>query len=172
MELFLRQGGNPSHENQFEDALQNFALRPSSDSTLTSAANFLPFEDQAALALYRAAEKGHSGKTALLAWAGADPYRLVPWERDGTFPVLSCEDGCTAGVMAVEKNNPEVLKALRLNPNPSQALVLLKQVSRKNMDLFRTFLKAIPRDYINDTPRGSCSDLEGIVSRPLSRDTS
>ena len=64
MELFLRQGGNPSHENQFEDALQNYALRPPLRFFLTFRAEFPALEDQAALALYRAVENGHPGKTA------------------------------------------------------------------------------------------------------------
>jgi hypothetical protein len=164
MELFLRQGGNPSHENQFEDALQNYALRPLLKFFLTFRAEFPALEDQAALALYRAVEKGHPGKTALLAWAGADPFRLVPWERDGAFPVPSALDGSTAANIAVLKDNAEVLKALRLKPTPSQAVSLLDLVRYTNPDLFTDLLKTMPREHINDTPRGSCSALEHIVA--------
>ena len=72
--------------------------------------------------------------------------------------------------MAIAKNNPEVLEALHLNPPPAHAVALAAQVAHKNMDLCRTFIKAVPREQINGTPRGSCSTLESLVSHASYRD--
>jgi hypothetical protein len=47
---------------------------------------FPNLDDQAALALYDAVANEQVGWTALLAWAGADPFRPVPWNFEDAFP--------------------------------------------------------------------------------------
>jgi hypothetical protein len=165
MERHLRAGTDPNRHNDFAQALSFIKARPLLGFYRQFRTEFPALEDQAALALSQAVQNNQIRWTALLAWAGADPFRPVPTDLDGAFPVAP-ENCTTAANEAVWRNHPEILKLLRLKPTPAQALTLLgAAVSSANADFFRTLLSAIPPNLINDTPRGSCAALERMVSR-------
>jgi hypothetical protein len=164
MERFLREGGNPSKDNAFGRALRDMKARPLLRFYKSFRADFPSLDDQAALALYDAVANEQVRWTALLAWAGADPFRPVPWEFDNTFPV-DPESSTCAATRATWRCNPQILKGLKLRPNAAQAIELLGDaVTSANVDLFRTVLKQVPAKQINNTQRGSSEALERVVS--------
>jgi hypothetical protein len=122
-------------------------------------------EDQAALALAEAVKQRQVRWVALLAWAGADPFRPVPNDLSSPFPV-DPEDCTTAAQEAAWINNPEILKVLHLKPTPAQALDLLSTLSyRHDAKFFQHLLGIIPQALINDTPRASSKVLESLVGQ-------
>lgn len=170
MERHLRAGTDPNRDNDFAQALSSVKARPLLGFYRQFRAEFPALDDQAALALSEAVQRNHVRWTALLAWAGADPFRPVPNDLSGTFPV-DPEDCTTAAREAIWRNNPEILKALHLKPTPSQALDLLSDAAHhENFELFRTCLGVIPRDQLNNTSRDSSVALERMVSRWAHRD--
>ncbi len=170
MERFLREGGDPSKDNAFGRALRDMKARPLLRFYKSFRADFPSLDDQAALALHDAVANEQVRWTALLAWAGADPFRPVPWDFYETFPV-DPENSTCAATRATWRCNPEILKVLKLRPDPTQAIELLGDaVSSGNVDLFRTVLKQVPSDKINNTPRGSSESLERVVSHWAHRD--
>jgi len=170
MERHLRAGTNPSQDNVFARALCSAKARPLLGFYRQFRTEFPALDDQAALALSEAVKNSQVRWTALLAWAGADPLRPVPQDLDGAFPV-DPEDSTTAAEEAIWRRNPEILKVLRLKPNPSQAVALLSKASYHcDLDLFRTLLNAVPPDQLNNAPRGSCIPLERLVGRGGRRD--
>ena len=170
MEQQLRAGTNPNDGNVFAQALDSKKARPLLGFFRQFRTEFPALEDQAALALVEAVKNAQVRWTALLAWAGADPFRPVPHGLDTPFPVDS-EDYTTAAREAMWCRNPEILKVLHLKPTPAQALVLLPTVSyRHNVALFKTLLANVPRELVNDTPRGSSAVLESMVRHSAHRD--
>ena len=164
MERFLREGGDPSKDNAFGRALRDMKARPLLRFYKSFRADFPSLDDQAALALYDAVANEQVRWTALLAWAGADPFRPVPWDFDNTFPV-DPESSTCAATRATWRCNPEILKGLKLRPNAAQAIELLGDaVTSANVELFRTVLKQVPAKQINNTQRGSSEALERVVS--------
>ena len=171
MERFLREGGDPSKDNAFGRALRDMKARPLLRFYKSFRADFPSLDDQAALALYDAVANEQVRWTALLAWAGADPFRSVPWNFDDPFPVDSESNTCAA-TRATWRCNPEILKVLKLRPTAAQAIELLSDAgSSVNVELFRTVLKQVPTEQINNTPRGSSEALERIVSHWAHRDS-
>lgn len=170
MERFLHEGGNPSKGNAFAWALRHMKARPLLRFYKTFHSDFPSLDDQAALALHDAVANEQVRWTALLAWAGADPFRPVPWDFEGTFPVDENDNTCAA-TRATWRCNPEIIKVLKLRPNSTQALKLLEDaVSSGNVELFRTMLKQVSAEQINNTPRDSSEALERIVSHWGHRD--
>lgn len=170
MERQLRAGTNPSDGNVFAQVLDSKKARPLLGFFRQFRTEFPALEDQAALALAEAVKHDQVRWTALLAWAGADPFRPVPHGLDIPFPVDS-EDYTTAAREAMWCRNPEILKVLHLKPTPAQALDLLPTVSyRHNVALFKTLLANVPRELINDTPRGSSAVLQNMVGHSAHRD--
>jgi hypothetical protein len=164
MERHLRNGVDPGKDNAFARALSYVKARPLLGFYRQFHAEFPALQDQAALALSEAVQKNQVRWTALLAWAGADPFRHVPRDLDTPFPA-DAEDFTTAAGEAVWRNRPEILKVLHLKPTASQAIELLDQaVYTKNSDLIRSFLAIIPRDQVNKSPRGSSAALEKFVT--------
>lgn len=165
----LRAGTDPNRDNIFAQALSYMKARPLLGFYRQYRAEFPALEDQASLALAEAVKNDQARWTALLAWAGADPFRSVPNDLSGIFPV-DAEDCTTAANEAIWRNNPEILKALHLKPTPAQAIAHLSTAGyHDNFEVFRTFLAVIPRDQINNPPRASCDALERMVSRWASR---
>jgi hypothetical protein len=163
MERHLRAGTDPNRDNAFAEALSTIKARPLLRFYRQFRAEFPALNDQAALALSYAVQHNQVRWTALLAWAGADPFRPVPNDLSGSFPVDS-ENCTTAAREAFWRNHPDILKVLHLNPTPEQAVELLKETaSRANSTLFRSlFSKANPA-VINDTPLGGSSALDGLL---------
>lgn len=165
MERQLRAGANPNDGNVFAQALDFKKARPLLGFYRQFHAEFPALDDQAALALAEAVKNQQVRWTALLAWAGADPFRPVPNDLSGIFPV-DAEDCTTAAREAAWLKNPEILKVLHLKPTPAQALDLLSSITyRHDVKLFQNLLSVIPRELINDTPRASSAALESLVSQ-------
>lgn len=170
MERFLREGGDPSKDNAFGRALRDMKACPLLRFYKSFRADFPSLDDQAALALYDAVENEQVGWTALLAWAGADPFRPIPWNFEDAFPV-DPESYTCAATQAAWRCNSEIIKVLKLRPNVAQATKLLSDaIFRGNIELVRTLLKQVPPEQINNTPQGSCEALENAVSHWAHRD--
>jgi len=169
MERHLRAGTDPNQDNAFAEALCTIKARPLLRFYRQFRAEFPALDDQAALALCDAVQHNQVRWTALLAWAGADPFRPVPNDFSDSFPVDS-ENCTTAARAALWRNDPAILKVLRLNPTPEQAVELLKEIAcRANSSLFRfLFSKANPA-AINDTPIGGSSALDALLRRAQDR---
>jgi hypothetical protein len=163
MERFLRLGGNPSHDNAFARALTEIKARPLLRFYRQFRTEYPALDDQAALALSQAVQDGKVRWICLLIWAGADPFRLVPWNLQDAFPVPQ-EDSTTPASRAIWQDKPEVLKAIKLRPTPSQAINLLDDAAyRADSELIRTLLEAIPPSEINEPDRCSSRALEKLV---------
>jgi hypothetical protein len=165
MERHLRAGTDPNRDNDFAQALSSMKARPLLRFYREFRSEFPALDDQAALALSEAVQRNHVRWTALLAWAGADPFRSVPRDLSGTFPVD--RDNCTTAAQeAAWRNHPEILKVLHLNPTPEQAVELLKTTAYKgNRALFNSLLPRLHAGVINDNPRGGSSALEELLRR-------
>ncbi len=165
MERHLRSGTDPNKDNDFARALSHVRARPLLAFYKKFHTEFPALQDQAALALSEAVQKNQVRWTALLAWAGADPFRHVPSDLDTPFPP-DPDNYTTAASEAVRCHNSEILKALHLKPNAKQALELLTTVAyHHDFQLLATLLAAIPRDQINLPESGSCEALERLVWR-------
>ena len=165
MERHLRAGTDPSRDNDFAHALSTIKARPLLRFYRQFRAEFPALDDQAALALSDAVQHNQVRWTALLAWAGADPFRPVPTDLSGSFPV-DPDNCCTAAQEATWRNHPDILKALHLNPNPQQAAQLLRETNHStNPTLFRSLLSKTNPTVINDTELGGSSALEGLLRR-------
>jgi hypothetical protein len=165
MKRHLRAGTDPNRDNDFAQALSSMKARPLLRFYREFRSEFPALDDQAALALSEAVQRDQVRWTALLAWAGADPFRSVPCDLSGTFPVDP--DNCTtAAKEAAWRNRPEILKVLHLNPTPEQAVELLNTTAyRGNPVLFRSLLSKVNAKVINDSPRGGSSALEELLRR-------
>jgi len=170
MERHLRTGTDPNSDNVFARTLSSVKARPLLGFYRQFRTEFPALDDQAALALAEAVKERQVRWTALLAWAGADPFRRVPNSLSEPFPV-DPENCTTAAKEAVWCSHPEILKALHLKPTPAQALELLSDATFfGNFKLFQNLLSIVPRDQINHAPRGSSQALENLVSRWAHRD--
>lgn len=165
IERQLRDGADPNQNNAFADALHNERGRPLLGFYKEHRAKYPALDDQAALALRNAVRGKRVRWAALLVWAGADPFRHVPYEEDGTFPVNPDEEMVTSAAREAIWRDAELIKVLHLKPTPEQALELLDSAAYYNPALFRTLLTGIPRECMSDTDRNSCSALESLVSR-------
>jgi hypothetical protein len=169
MERHLRTGTDPNRDNAFAEALCTIKARPLLRFYRQFRAEFPALDDQAALALCDAVQHNQVRWTALLAWAGADPFRPVPNDLSGSFPV-DPENSTTAVREALWRNDPQILKVLNLNPTPEQAVELLKQAAcSANSTLFRSLFAKANRAVINDTPLGGSSALDGLLRRTQNR---
>jgi hypothetical protein len=165
MERHLRAGTDPNEHNAFAEALCTIKARPLLRFYRQFRAEFPTLDNQAALALCNAVQHNQVRWTALLAWAGADPFRPVPSDRYASFPV-DAENATTAAHEALWRNHPDILKVLRLNPTPEQAAKLLNETAHKpNSTLFRSLVSKATPSVINDTPHGSSSALERLLRR-------
>jgi hypothetical protein len=170
MERHLRAGTDPNRDNDFAQALSSVKALPLLRFYRQFRTEFPALDDQAALALSEAVQKNQIRWTALLVWAGADPFHSVPNDLSITFPV-NPESCTTAAREAMWRNNPQILKALHLKPTPLQALDLLSEIAyHENFELVRSLIAVIPQNQINNTARGSCVALERMVSRSAHRD--
>lgn len=163
MERHLRAGTDPNRDNAFAEALCTIKARPLLRFYRQFRAEFPALDDQAALALSDAVQRNHVRWAALLAWAGADPFRPVPNDLSGCFPVAP-ENCTTAAREALWRNDPAILKVLHLNPTPEQAVELLKEAAyMANSTLFRSLFSKANTALINDTPLGGSSALDRLL---------
>jgi hypothetical protein len=161
----LRAGFDPSKENDFARVLCEVKAKPLIGFYKNHRVEFPVLDDQAAIALRIAVRNNEVRSAALLTWAGADPFRLAPDDLDDFFPMdPEADEWSTAAEDAVWRGDPQMLKALHLDPTAEQALTLLKATTYKhNRALFKSFLAKVPREKINHSERGSCEALEQLV---------
>lgn len=173
MEEALRGGCSPSEGNAFAHALvRTGAARPLLSFYKRARAEFPVLEGQAALALSALAREGKARAVALLAWAGADPFRKVPYDLDDDDWSFDQENPderhhtITAAESAMWSAKADVIKALKLKPNAEQARPLLALVQYNHSpDLLRALLDLLPGRDTNVSERGSSPALEGLVAR-------
>jgi hypothetical protein len=169
MERHLRAGTDPNRDNAFAEALCTIKARPLLRFYRQFRAEFPALDDQAALALCDAVQDNQVRWTALLAWAGADPFRPIPNDFSGSFPV-DPENCTTVAREALWRNDPGILKVLRLNPTPEQSVELLKETAyRPNSSFFRSLFSKVNPSVINDTPLGGSSALDALLRREHGR---
>jgi hypothetical protein len=135
MERHLRAGTDPNKDNVFARVLCSPKARPLLGFYRQFRAECPALDDQAALALSEAVKNNHVRWTALLVWAGADPLRPVPNDLEGTFPV-DPEDSIISAEEAIWRNKPDILKLLRLEPNPPQAVPSFPKLATTATEIF------------------------------------
>jgi len=106
MERHLRAGTDPNKDNVFARVLCSAKARPLLGFYKQFREEFPALDDQAALALSEAVRNNQVRWTALLAWAGADPLRPVPYEIDDPFPV-DPDSSTTAAEQAIWRLMPK-----------------------------------------------------------------
>lgn len=165
MEEALRAGADPAKENAFARALDEMKARPLLRFYRSHRKEFPALHAQASLALAEAVSERKVRWTALLAWAGADPFMKVPSgiDRDWTFEEY---DNRTAARDACWSSNGELFKALNLKPTPEQAMELLESIGHfPNIEIATFLLRHVPKDQLNAGERSSCPAVEGLVHR-------
>lgn len=174
MEEALRNGASATLDNGFARALIRFAAaRPLLSFYRRMRGEFPALDGQAALALAIAAGERKARVTAMLAWAGADPFREVPYDvNDDNWDF---DDGeyhhtHTAAEAAVGSGKVEIVKSLKMKPTAEQARKMLKRIAlNPSRELIQAVIKALPDGNLNVSERGSCPALESLVGkyRPL-----
>lgn len=172
MEEALRNGARPARENAFAQALLHFAAaRPLLSFYRRMREEFPVLDGQAALAMAIAARKGKARVVAMLAWAGADPFREVPYELEEDNWDFGNDDSeyrstTTAAEEAARSGKAEIIKSLKLRPTVEQARKLLENIDwRPSRDLVRALIAGLPDRNLNVSERGSCPALEALVRR-------
>jgi hypothetical protein len=171
MEEALRNGCSPVRGNAFAQALRRFAAaRPLLSFYRKMRGEFPELDNQAALALAIAAREGKARAAALLAWAGADPFREVPYDIDdddwnfGEGEERHCTT--TAAECAVGSGKVEIIKSLKLKPTLVQARDLLARASlNPSKELAQVLMAMLPDKNLNVSERGSCPALEELVRK-------
>lgn len=165
MERLLRSGADPAEENVFAEMLTHKKARPLLRFYRQFRCEFPDLEGQAALALAEAVRNRQVRWAALLAWAGADPFRPVPYDLSGPV-VVDPDDSTTAAREALWQSSRDILKVLHLKPTADQALDLIASSScHDDPKLFQSILNAIPPERINDSKRNSSTALESLAGR-------
>lgn len=170
MEEALRNGCSAVRGNAFARALGRFAAaRPLLSFYRRMRGEFPELDNQAALAMAVAARDRKARATALLAWAGADPFREVPHELeddDWDFSGTEYRHTTNAAECAVGSGKPEIVKSLKLKPTPEQARELLERAGWfPTPELTEVLLATLPDRNPNVSERNSCPALEAIVNR-------
>lgn len=175
MEEALRNGCSAVRGNAFAQALRRFAAaRPLLSFYRKMRGEFPALDDQAALALAVAAREGKARAAALLAWAGADPFCEVPYDIDDDDWGFKKSDEyhhtTNAAECAVGSGKVEIVKSLKLKPDPVQARALLERAGwSPSKELTQVLVAMLPDKNLNISERGSCPALESLVkkSRPV-----
>lgn len=172
MEEALRNGADPKRKNAFACALIHCAAaRPLLSFYRRMRSEFPVLDDQASLALAIAARERKARVAAMLAWAGADPFRKVPYDLeednwdfandDSVFTITAAEDAVSSGKV-------EIIKSLKLKPTIEQARRLLGRISwNPSRELLHSVLAVLPDQNLNISERESCPALEALVERRL-----
>ena len=172
MERFLREGVDPAKENAFARALDEIKARPLLRFYRSMRGEFPELDKQASLALARAVKDRKHRWTALLRWAGADPFMKVPdclYDGDWDFGEYG---GRIAAHEACWSKDLELLKVLALNPTPERLRELLDHsASFPSVPVFRFLLLKAPTGALNAGDPPSCKAVERLVSREFFRFT-
>lgn len=171
MEEALRNGCNPSKENAFAYALvRTAAARPLLSMYRKMRSEFPELDKQAALAMAMCAREKKARATALLAWAGANPFLEVPYDlADDDWSFSEKEEWhhtTTAAECAAASGKAEIVKSLKLKPTLNQARELLARTGwSPSKELMQVVLSLVPGKDLNISERGSCPTLESLVKR-------
>lgn len=171
MEEALRNGCSPVRGNAFAQALRQFAAaRPLLSFYRKMRGEFPALDNQAALAMAVAARERKARAAALLAWAGADPFREVPYDmEDDDWSFNESEEyrhTTTAAECAVGSGKVEIVKSLKLKPTLAQARELMERAGwSPSKELTLVLLGLLPDKNPNISERGSCPALESLVRR-------
>lgn len=169
MEDALRNGCSPSKGNAFAEVLvRSAAARPLLSMYRRMRSEFPELDKQAALAMAMCAREKKARATALLAWAGADPFLEVPYELEDDDWNFSREkewrNTTTAADCAVSSGKEEIVKSLKLKPTHEQARELLARAGwSPSKDLMQLVLSLLPDKNLNISKQGSCPTLESLV---------
>jgi uncharacterized protein YciW len=163
LERLLRLGADPEKDNGFARGMVEVGARPLLAFYRMHREEFPGLHRQASLALAEAVTKRKHRLTALLAWAGADPWMPVPntiydhWDFDDYTRRVAAED-------AALSKDVELLKSLKLKPNPEQAQELLYHACiRPSGEVFDYLLRLIPKTALNAEKTHSCKAVELLV---------
>jgi hypothetical protein len=162
MKRFLRGGVDPSRQNGFACALDRHKAKPLLGFYRAMRLEFPALDAQAALALRVTVSEKNVRWAALLRWAGADPLRPVPWDLSGAWD--DPDNQTTAASVACWRGSQEIMKVLRIQPTPDEAIKLLEDTaSAAAPELMRFILSFIGRDRINDPEQLTSRALEQLV---------
>ena len=165
MERFLRAGVNPASNNSFARALDETSARPLLRFYKSFREEFPALNGQAALALAEAVRGKRPGWTALLAWAGADPFLTVPEDIYGNWDIEEGY-GVKAAELACHSGDSNLVKVLRLQPSTEEAQRLLCHVSYHPVPaVMKELLRVVPKELLNTGERMSCEGVEHFVNR-------
>jgi hypothetical protein len=171
MQEALRNGCSPSKENAFAHVLvRSAAARPLLSMYRKMRGEFPELDKQAALAMAVCAREKKARATALLAWAGADPFLEVPYDLENDSWDFSDEEEwhhtTTTAECAVGSGKAEIVKSLKLKPTLEQARELLARAGwSPSKELMQVVLGLLPDKNLNISERGSCPTLESLVKR-------
>lgn len=165
MEKALRGGADPAARNTFAFALNEIKARPLLRFIRELKDEYPVLCIQASLALIEAVQNKKARWAALLKWAGADPYMMVPYElteeewnpEDSDFGTTAAEHACVIGDF-------ELFKALNLRPTPEQAKDLLKSSAFScSLEIMKEIMRHIPKKCINCGDPPTCAALEHLL---------
>jgi hypothetical protein len=162
MERLLRAGSDPSRDNAFAKALDEHRAKPLLKFFLNMREKFPALEAQAAFALGAAVDARDLRWVCLLRWAGADPLHPIPFDWNHEWD--DTEMLTTAASKACRRGFERIFDSLKIEPNAAQAVSLLDEGTwQASPHVFSKLLAFVPRDAINDSPRGSSKALEGLI---------
>jgi hypothetical protein len=163
IERFLVAGLDPAKGNGFAQALNEHKAKPLLGIYRGLRGKFPALDPQASLALSEAIRERNLRWTALLAWAGADPFAAVPhginveWPDDLDFTTTPAIEACMA-------DNVAFIRALKLRPTSEQLRELLSYACfRPHKEILTYLLKLVPNAEINEPETNSSKALENLV---------
>ncbi len=165
MTRFLEAGVDPAAGNAFARALDDAKARPLLRFYRDSVGKYPSLKGQISLALAQAVQEKKTRWAALLAWAGADPFMTVPDELYGEWE-FGEYGGRVAAEMACCSGEPELVKVLKLRPDPETLQELLSRVLwHPSPEIVRILIKKVPASDLNLGARQSCKAVEAFVER-------
>jgi hypothetical protein len=164
MERYLRAGVDPARDNAFARALHDIKARPLLGFYRQFCEEYPVLHAQASLALSEAVKEGKPRWVALLRWAGADPFLEVPDRLYDANWDFSCRLGFCAADHACWAQTPELLKALKLRPNPAEAQQLLRSAALcASPEIMRAVVRLLPAGSINAGERNACEAVDPLL---------
>jgi hypothetical protein len=163
MKRCLIAGADPTSDNAFARALDSIKARPLLRFYKDMRAEYPALDDQAALALSQAVSDKSVRWVCLLIWAGADPFRKVPYCLEEKWDEESCMT--TAAAEACWHDDDGFIKVMKLKPTPEQAQELCLRVAFKpTVAKFQMILKNLSAEDFNRGESGSCGFLEELIN--------
>jgi len=159
---FLRLGVDPAEQNAFASVLNATRAKSLLGIYRSLREEFPVLDAQVSLALSEAVREKNLRWISLLRWAGADPFRPVPYDldekwRDNDLMTSAAERACWG-------DREEAFKLLKIQPTSEQALELLRHAAYDaNIEVVRYLLRFVPKERVNETKRSSSAALEELV---------